>query len=46
MNDLWPVIAAIASGLACYAVYHVAAVLIERRQHHQRSARLRGWVRG
>ncbi len=46
MNDLWAVIAAIASGLAGYAVFHIAADLIEQRQHRQRSARLRGRLRG
>ena len=43
---LWPVLAAIASGLSCYAIFHVAAVLIERRQHRQRSAHLRGRLHG
>ncbi len=48
MNDpvLWPVLAAIASGLSCYAVFHIAAVLIERRQHRLRSAHLRGRLHG
>ena len=41
MNDpiIW--LAALAWGLTCYALFWGAAVLIERRQNRQRSARLR-----
>jgi hypothetical protein len=36
---LFPAAAAIAAGLGCYALFHGAAVLIERHQVRQRSAR-------
>ena len=42
---LWPTVAAAAWGLGCYAIFHGAAVLIERRQHHRRRAHLRNRLR-
>ena len=38
--------AALATGLGCYALFHGAAVLIERHHIRQRSARLRNRLRG
>lgn len=47
MNDpmLWPAVAAAAWGLGCYAIFHGAAVRIERRQHRRRRADLRNRLR-
>ena len=38
---IWPAVYAAASGLACYAVFHAAAILVEHRQNRRRSAQLR-----
>ena len=37
----WPELAAAMTGLGCYTLFHVAGVLIERRQIRRRYAHLR-----
>ena len=46
-SALWfPAAAALATGLGCYALFHGAAVLIERHQIRRRQARLRSRLHG